>query len=495
VPACPPAPYGLQTAAPGAGKTVALTFDGGPGVSTDAILQILEANGVIATFFNMGDYLADRPATVWAQVAGGHQLGNHTWDHPHMTTLSAAAQADQMDRYNAEQTRLVGFPACVFRPPFGEYNSTTLSVAQSRTMSAWNWSVDTLDWQEEGSSSTESVNRIITRAQAGGSQSHPVILMHNGPVGNPATVAALPTIIKFYRDRGYTFVDLAGRVRAALPDLSPVGVAAAGTSAGTTLAFVRGTDRAVYVTTGTAAGFGGFRRIAADTVSAPAAVSWDGRRVDLFVLGTDRAIWHTSTMVDANGQPTTFVAWHSLGGVLTTAPAVASSAAGRLLVTARGTDGLLWSRTWNGTAWSSWGNIQGAALSAPAVDTADAETYRVLVVGTDGVVWQRRISAGGAPLGAWSSLGVRSHFAPAASATAGWARAVRAIAVSNGSGVRQIWGNGSVLDIGGRVTSAVALVERGTSTSTFARGTDNALWVNVATAGGSSWRRIGGTLA
>jgi hypothetical protein len=36
--------------------------------------------------------------------------------------------------------------------------------------------------------------------------------MHNGPVGNPATVAALPTLITFCRDRGYTFVDLSGRV-------------------------------------------------------------------------------------------------------------------------------------------------------------------------------------------------------------------------------------------------------------------------------------------
>jgi hypothetical protein len=117
-----------------------------------------------------------------------------------------------MDRYNAEQIRWVGFPACVYRPPFGEYDSTTLSVARSRNMSVFNWSVDTIDWQEEGSSSAASINRIITRAQAGASQSHPVILMHNGPVGNPATVAALPTIITFYRDRGYTFVDLAGRV-------------------------------------------------------------------------------------------------------------------------------------------------------------------------------------------------------------------------------------------------------------------------------------------
>jgi peptidoglycan/xylan/chitin deacetylase (PgdA/CDA1 family) len=211
-PVCPAAPYGVQTTAPGAGRTVALTFDGGPGVSTEAIMRILEDNGVAGTFFNIGDYLADRPATVVSQAVQGFQLGNHTWDHPHMTLESAAGQADQMDRYNAEQTRIVGFPACVFRPPFGEYNSTTLSIAQSRRMAVFNWSVDTLDWQVEGRSDAAAVNSIITRAQAGGSQTHPVVLMHNGPVGNPATAAALPAIITFYRDRGYTFVDLGGRV-------------------------------------------------------------------------------------------------------------------------------------------------------------------------------------------------------------------------------------------------------------------------------------------
>jgi peptidoglycan/xylan/chitin deacetylase (PgdA/CDA1 family) len=209
---CPAPPYGVQESAPGSGRTVALTFDGGPGVSTEAIMNILEDNGVAGTFFNLGEYLGDRPATVVSENTQGFLLGNHTWSHPHMTTLPASGQADQMDRYNAAQAGLVGFSACFFRPPFGEYDGTTLSVAQSRRMAVFNWSVDTIDWQEEGSSSAASVARIIARGEAGAGQSHPVLLMHNGPVGNPATVAALPTLITFYRDRGYTFVDLAGHV-------------------------------------------------------------------------------------------------------------------------------------------------------------------------------------------------------------------------------------------------------------------------------------------
>jgi peptidoglycan/xylan/chitin deacetylase (PgdA/CDA1 family) len=496
---CPPVSNVIQRNAPGGGRTVALTFDDGPGPSTDQILRILAANDVAATFFNIGINEQARPATVRAIADQGFLLGNHSWSHPDMTTLTAAQQAAEMDNASNQQASIVGSRPCFFRPPYGAYNQTTLNLAQARNMAVFNWSVDTRDWEARGSADQAWVNQIISLAQAGGSQAHPVILFHNSPTGNPATVAALPSIISFYKARGYTFVDLAGRVRPPDPtrgDISPVTVAAARTNAGTALAFVRGTDGALHVTTGTPAGFGAYQRIPAGARSGPAAVSWDGQRVDLFVVGNDRALWHTATSVDAQGRPTTWVPWENLGGTLTTAPAVAASAANRLLVTARGSDGAVWSRAWDGTTWRPWTSLGGRAISAPAVDVVDAATYRTLVVGVDGAVWQRQVSAVGAPLAGWSSTGAGTAFAPGASATAGWARAVRAVAISNGPGVRQIWGNGTLVDIGGAVTSAVALQEVGTNqTWTFARGTDNALWLNVATAGSSStWLRIGGTV-
>jgi peptidoglycan/xylan/chitin deacetylase (PgdA/CDA1 family) len=205
---CPAVGSGINRTAPGAGKTVALTFDDGPGASTAAIMQILRNAGVPATFFNIGVNETVRPSLVQDEANQGFLLGSHTWDHPDMTTLSSTAQASQMDRASSEQISLVGSAPCVFRPPYGAYNSTTLSLAQARNMSVWNWSVDTEDWKAAGSGSAEWVNRILTLNQAGGSQQHPVVLMHNQPGGNPATVAALPGIIQFYRDRGYGFVTL-----------------------------------------------------------------------------------------------------------------------------------------------------------------------------------------------------------------------------------------------------------------------------------------------
>jgi len=209
-PLCPAAGYGVNHYAPGTGRTVALTFDDGPGASTGAILQILGQAGVTATFFNDGVNSTSRPATVQDEARRGFLLGNHTWSHPDMTTLSAAGQAAEMDRATSEQISLSRSRPCFFRPPYGEYNSTTLSLAQARSMKVYTWSVDTEDWKAEGSGSQYWIDRIIALAKSGGSMDHPVILMHNQPIAMPATVAALPSIIAYYRDRGYTFVDLAG---------------------------------------------------------------------------------------------------------------------------------------------------------------------------------------------------------------------------------------------------------------------------------------------
>ena len=206
---CPTAAYGPLFYAPGAPKTVALTFDDGPGRSTAAILAVLVRYRVPATFFNIGVNMVTRPWLVRDEAKGGYVLGDHTWDHPDMAIISAAWQATELDRTAAEQRRLTGTVPCVFRPPYGAYDAITLWLAQQRRMTVWMWSVDTQDWMARGSGSAYWVNRIIWLAESeGGALRHPVVLMHNQATGNPATVTALPTIISFFRSHGYRFVAL-----------------------------------------------------------------------------------------------------------------------------------------------------------------------------------------------------------------------------------------------------------------------------------------------
>jgi peptidoglycan/xylan/chitin deacetylase (PgdA/CDA1 family) len=207
---CPAAPRGVHYYAPGSGRTVALTFDDGPGRSTPQIMRVLANEHVEATFFNVGINEASTPGPVRAEHAAGFALGDHTWDHKDLRTLDPVAQAHEIDRERREQASITGAPACLLRPPYGTYNATTLKLAQQRGMRVWYWSVDTEDWKATGSDAAYWVHRIVKRAEAGATMRHPVILMHNVNGGNPATVDALPTIIRYYRSRGYSFVDLYG---------------------------------------------------------------------------------------------------------------------------------------------------------------------------------------------------------------------------------------------------------------------------------------------
>jgi peptidoglycan/xylan/chitin deacetylase (PgdA/CDA1 family) len=210
---CPaPASAAQFTAPPTAPRTVALTFDDGPGASTAQILSILLSYHVRATFFNIGLSEAARPSLVRAEAEDGFLVGDHTWSHPDLPTLTDVSQFQELAAAGAEQRSIVGSSPCSFRPPGGDYDATTTATATSQSMSEWLWNVDTQDWQARGSGATYWVHRIISLAESeGGAQDHPVVLLHDQSGAMPATVAALPTIIRYFLSRHYQFVDLLGR--------------------------------------------------------------------------------------------------------------------------------------------------------------------------------------------------------------------------------------------------------------------------------------------
>lgn len=198
----------------GGGKTVAMTFDDGPGPSTQAIINILIKFHVPATFFNVGLSEARWPGLVKEEQRDGFVVGDHTWDHPQMTDLSVAAQRAELEKVAAEQRKLAGTSPCVFRPPYGEYNATTLKLVNQLHMSLWLWDVDPQDWEADGSGSAYWINHVVTTAEReGGALRHPVVDMHNQSIPMPATVAALPTILRYFTAHGYTFVNLLGGTR------------------------------------------------------------------------------------------------------------------------------------------------------------------------------------------------------------------------------------------------------------------------------------------
>ena len=395
---CPAAGSGVHSSAPGTGKTVALTFDDGPGTSTAQIMSTLMTHGVRATFFNLGLQTARNPSAVRSEVQQGHTVGNHTWDHPRMPSLSAARQADEIDRTTSEQVAVVGRSPCLFRPPYGSYNSTTLAVAAARGLSVWTWSVDPEDWKADGSASRYWVSRIVARAEAGGSQRHPVVLFHNADgAGDAATVAALPTVIAYYRSHGYAFVDLLGH-RGFAP-YAPTGSAApalAPTTAGLHL-FWRDASGHVSERTQTAGAWSAATGLGGATPYPPAAARRDAGSV--LVAVTDSSHHVVLRTVGDHGLST----WGSLGGSVTGRPAITVDAAGTVTVAARTSEGSVVVRQRVRGEWRPWTSLGGTFVTAPSLASTPAGGVAVSEVAADGALWVR--TSGSTGWAAWRRVG------------------------------------------------------------------------------------------
>jgi peptidoglycan-N-acetylglucosamine deacetylase len=189
-------------------RTVALTFDDGPGPSTPEVLDVLQQNGVPATFFVVGEKAAAEPAMLQRIVAAGHVIGDHTWSH-HIPSAKAGWNARTLTREIQHTRRAIvnatGREPCLFRPPGGIVKGAE-KVSRAAGLSVILWSVDTRDWAAPANKKFAPV--IQKRAAAGLEQEHPVILFHDGGGNRTATVAALSGIINDYRSHGYRFVTL-----------------------------------------------------------------------------------------------------------------------------------------------------------------------------------------------------------------------------------------------------------------------------------------------
>lgn|SRR5215218_672665 len=196
-----------------AARTVALTFDDGPGKFTYQVLDILNEKQVRATFFVLGKGIAQHPEMLKAIVTAGDMVGNHTWSHPMPKSSigwKASSLAREIQRTQQEIAETTGQEACLFRPPGGVTKGVN-RVSHGTTLSIVMWSVDTRDWSGQRPGNARFANTIRKRAQRGLTEEHPLVLLHDGGGYRGWTVAALPGIIDDYRAAGYQFVDLAGR--------------------------------------------------------------------------------------------------------------------------------------------------------------------------------------------------------------------------------------------------------------------------------------------
>jgi len=188
-------------------KEVALTFDDGPGISTDAILDILKARGVKATFFIIGKNAQAHPRIVRRIMDEGHEIGNHTFSHPIETAIASPRKFKlQLDSAESIIRNITGTKTTLFRPPHGWRNPWMLRECTANGYEVVMWSIDSHDWRTK--SVTSVTDQVFRRVHPGS-----IILFHDRlntdiDKGMEHTVQALPQIIDSLSRAGYSFVTI-----------------------------------------------------------------------------------------------------------------------------------------------------------------------------------------------------------------------------------------------------------------------------------------------
>ena len=193
-----PAPAPAAPTPTVANKTIALTFDDGPGPYTEKLLDILDKYDAKATFFLIGSKVSGQASVVRSIQARDHQLGNHSWSHPELPKLSVDQIAGEIDRTNEAIRQATGVKPSILRPPYGAVNGVVLEQLRLRNMSSILWSVDTRDWADRNS-------QIVCSRAVAGARPGAVILMHDI---HQTSVNAVPCILSSLKQQGYSFVTI-----------------------------------------------------------------------------------------------------------------------------------------------------------------------------------------------------------------------------------------------------------------------------------------------
>jgi peptidoglycan/xylan/chitin deacetylase (PgdA/CDA1 family) len=185
---------------PRTGSSVSLTFDDGPDPEfTPQILDILRAHGARATFFLIGERADREPDLVARILDEGHELGNHSFTHPHFEQLSWSGAIEEIDRTEEVLARTQRAPTGLWRPPRGKLSWTSIGPARRRGLRLVMWTVDLKDFR------APSAAAILRRLAAQPLQPGDIILYHGH---NNAALEALPEIIRTISASGLAPVPL-----------------------------------------------------------------------------------------------------------------------------------------------------------------------------------------------------------------------------------------------------------------------------------------------
>lgn len=177
---------------------LALTFDDGPGSYTDRLLDIFEEHGGKGTFFLLGCNIPGWEDTVARMAEDGHEVANHSWNHPELTTLDYQGITHEIADTRSKIYDVTGVNSTLVRPPYGSVDEKVTAVAAGEGVALIKWNVDTMDWDLLNA---DAVYEVIMEQAADGA----IILCHDV---HKTTVDAMERAIPDLIAEGYQLVSI-----------------------------------------------------------------------------------------------------------------------------------------------------------------------------------------------------------------------------------------------------------------------------------------------
>lgn len=162
----------------------------------DKILETLDKHQVKVTFFMVGDWIEKNEEAARKIYQAGHELANHSYNHPHVNNLSYDKNVEQINKCSDLIKTITGKPSTLYRGPYGEYNDTVIQAAKDNNHYTIQWSIDSLDYK--ALTGEQMWERIEPNLENGS-----IILMHNGTEN---TANSLDMIITKIQNKGYKIV-------------------------------------------------------------------------------------------------------------------------------------------------------------------------------------------------------------------------------------------------------------------------------------------------
>ena len=192
------------------GPYIAMTFDDGPSAAlTPKLLDLLAAHHIKATFFVIGENVAEHPEVVARAAREGHEIANHSWSHPNLAKMSPESVRSQLQRTDDAIKSATGKSPTLLRPPYGSVTEREKRwIHDEFGYDIILWDVDPLDWKRPGAAAVR--NRILKETRPGS-----IVLSHDI---HPGTVEAMPSTLDELEAKGFKFVTVSELLDMATPE-------------------------------------------------------------------------------------------------------------------------------------------------------------------------------------------------------------------------------------------------------------------------------------